>query len=245
MSLYQKKVDNSPNVRNLSRTSSHVPLPRWHVMLSGFDFEDPAGQSSFNFNHNHPCHLPWSQPGRQVNRNNPWKSTCVLLTATAQVTATMRNEPGSLSRRVVQNASGSLNRQSRTRQRENATRRPSYRCSSGCQSTFSMKWVKPYCFTFSLMRNGPQIFSLVRPRDLLHISWTDKSFNEFLTNRSSRHVWQASFEGIPEKEQPPPCPSGMTEIAYANLVYGRYCMVCVSVFCGPGSLTSLATTELC
>jgi len=72
----------------------------------------------------------------------------------------------------------------------------------------------------------PQIFSLVHPRDLLRVSWTAKVFNEFLTSKSSRHVWQASFSTIPKSEQPPACPSGMTEMAYANLLYGQCCMVC-------------------
>lgn len=85
-------------------------------------------------------------------------------------------------------------------------------------------------FVDSLMLNIFQIFSLVHPRDLLHISWTAKILHRFLTTKSSRHVWQASFKGISEGERPPPCPSGITEMAYANLVYGRYCMVCVSFF---------------
>ena len=60
----------------------------------------------------------------------------------------------------------------------------------------------------------------------MRISWTAKVFNEFLTSKSSRHVWQASFGTIPKSEQLPACPSGMTEMAYANLLYGQCCMVC-------------------
>ena len=74
-----------------------------------------------------------------------------------------------------------------------------------------------------------QIFSLVHPKDLMRISWTAKVFNRFLTSKSSRHVWQASFSVIPKSEKPPICPSGMTEMRYANLLYGQYCMVCASV----------------
>lgn len=85
-------------------------------------------------------------------------------------------------------------------------------------------------FTSSLMRTGSQVFSLVHPKDLLHISWTAKILNGFLTCKSSRHVWQASFKGIPEGERPPPCPSVITEMAYANLVYGRFCTVRVLAF---------------
>jgi len=70
-----------------------------------------------------------------------------------------------------------------------------------------------------------QIFSLVHPRDLLHISWTAKVFNEFLTSKSSRHIWQAAFNTIPKNERVPTRPSEMTEMGYANLLYGQYCMV--------------------
>ena len=64
----------------------------------------------------------------------------------------------------------------------------------------------------------------------MRISWTSKILNGFLTGKSSRHVWQASFKMIPENEKPPPCPSEITEMAYANLLYGQCCMVCVTVF---------------
>jgi hypothetical protein len=99
------------------------------------------------------------------------------------------------------------------------------------------------CFPFSLMRGSSQIFPLLHPRDLLHISWTAKVFNEFLTTKSSRRVWQASFKRIPEREQPPPCPSGITEMAYANLVYGRHCTVCASAsYVPPTRLTYYCRT---
>jgi len=89
-----------------------------------------------------------------------------------------------------------------------------------------------------LMRGRPQIFSLVHPRDLVRISWTAKVFNEFLTSKSSRHVWDASFSTIPKSEQPPACPSEMTEMAYANLLYGQCCMVCGPVSNNLALLTS-------
>ena len=80
-----------------------------------------------------------------------------------------------------------------------------------------------------LTRRSSQIFSLVHPKDLMRISWTSKILNGFLTSKSSRHVWQASFKTIPENQRPPPRPSGITEMAYANLLYGQCCMVCVLV----------------
>ena len=63
----------------------------------------------------------------------------------------------------------------------------------------------------------------------MRISWISKILNGFLTSKSSRHVWQASFKTIPENQRPPPRPSGITEMAYANLLYGQLCMVCVPV----------------
>ena len=141
----------------------------------------------------------------------------------------MKSEPRSLTRRVAQNAPGPSKPQSRVSNRRNASRRPSYRCFLICPLIFSMKCVDPSCITFLSIRRNSQIFSLVHPRDLMRISWTSKTLNEFLTSKSSRHVWQASFKTIPEREKPPPCPSEMTEMAYANLVYGHCCMVCASV----------------
>ena len=90
-------------------------------------------------------------------------------------------------------------------------------------------WVYLSHTAYFLMRRGPQIFSLVHPRDLMRISWTSKILNEFLTSKSSRHVWQASFQTIAESERPPRCPSGITEMGYANLLYGQCCMVCGTV----------------
>ena len=88
-----------------------------------------------------------------------------------------------------------------------------------------------FCIRCFLTRRGSQIFSLVHPRDLMRISWTSKILNQFLTSKSSRHVWQASFEGIPEGEKPPPpCPPEITEMGYAKLMYGQCCTVCLSVF---------------
>ena len=88
---------------------------------------------------------------------------------------------------------------------------------------------KSLVYHHPLIRRGSQIFSLVHPRDLMWISWTSKILDEFLTTKSSRHVWQASFGTIPKNENPPPCPSAITEMAYANLLYGPGYMVCRSV----------------
>jgi len=75
-----------------------------------------------------------------------------------------------------------------------------------------------------------QIFSLVYPVDLLGMSWANKAFRNVLTSKSSRRIWIAAFNNIPEFKRPPPCPEDLTEIAYANLLYNPCCMVRARVF---------------
>jgi len=67
----------------------------------------------------------------------------------------------------------------------------------------------------------------VHPADLLRTSWTNKTFHNTLTSKSSRRIWVAVFNNIPEARRPPPCPEDLTEIGYANLLYNPCCMVCV------------------
>ena len=58
------------------------------------------------------------------------------------------------------------------------------------------------------------------------MSWANKAFRSVLTHKSSRQVWIAAFNNIPEAlERPPPCPEDLAEIAYANLLYNMLCMV--------------------
>jgi len=71
-----------------------------------------------------------------------------------------------------------------------------------------------------------EIFSLVHPVDLLRMSWASKAFRNVLTSKSSRQVWIATFDNIPEVRRPPPCPEELTELAYANLLYNPCCMDC-------------------
>ena len=70
-----------------------------------------------------------------------------------------------------------------------------------------------------------QIFSLVYPVDLLRMSWASKAFRNVLVSKSSRQVWKAAFDNILEARRPPPCPEGLSEIAYASLLYNPCCMV--------------------
>jgi len=62
------------------------------------------------------------------------------------------------------------------------------------------------------------------------MSWANKAFHNVLTSKSSRHIWIAAFDNIPEVKRPPPRPEDLTEIAYANLLYNPRCMVRTRVF---------------
>lgn len=65
-----------------------------------------------------------------------------------------------------------------------------------------------------------QIFCLVHPLDLIHLSRTCKAFRSFLMNRhSGRLVWSYAIAqlGFPE------CPSYMTESSYAHLAFEPVC----------------------
>ena len=67
-----------------------------------------------------------------------------------------------------------------------------------------------------------QIFCLLHPKDLLRLSWCTKSLRAVLTSRSSRFVWATALAAI---EGLPPCPQGLTEITYSNLLFHPYCCV--------------------
>jgi len=56
----------------------------------------------------------------------------------------------------------------------------------------------------------------------MYLSWTNKTFRNVLTNKSSRRVWKATFDNIHVT-----CPENLTELAYANYLYTQCCMVCV------------------
>ena len=65
------------------------------------------------------------------------------------------------------------------------------------------------------------------------MSWANKAFRNVLTSKSSRHIWIAAFNNIPEVKRPPPCPEDLTEIAYANLLYNPRCVVRARAFVSP------------
>jgi hypothetical protein len=72
-----------------------------------------------------------------------------------------------------------------------------------------------------------QICSYLSPNDLLRISQSSKIFAAFLLAPSNAAVWRAARlqldDGLPE------CPEDLTEQAYACLVFGTTCQVCMCV----------------
>lgn len=74
-----------------------------------------------------------------------------------------------------------------------------------------------------------QIFGLVDPVDLLHLSRASKSFHKFLVSKMSAQVWRKSLERIRELTGLPECPPelDLSEPKFTALVYGNICNVCL------------------
>lgn len=67
-----------------------------------------------------------------------------------------------------------------------------------------------------------QIFSLLAPRDLVRMSWTNKEFRRVLTSRSTRNIWKGALESV---DGLPKCPSHMNEIEYSAVLFHVACHV--------------------
>ncbi|KAI0738742.1 hypothetical protein BC629DRAFT_1300122 [Irpex lacteus] len=67
-----------------------------------------------------------------------------------------------------------------------------------------------------------EICSHLLPRDLLHLARTSKSLRSFFMSRSSRSMWKSACTNVPGL---PPCPSDLSEPAYANLMFDAHCHV--------------------
>ncbi|KAF9267023.1 hypothetical protein L218DRAFT_895177 [Marasmius fiardii PR-910] len=79
-----------------------------------------------------------------------------------------------------------------------------------------------------------EIAKNLNPVDLLNLSRTNKALRNNLMNRMVSHsLWRESFENCADL---PPLPRGMTEPAYANLLFSTKCHLCsaavLSVFWG-------------
>jgi len=68
-----------------------------------------------------------------------------------------------------------------------------------------------------------EICRWLSPNDLLQLVRTSKLLRRILTNRASITIWRFSLSSIPGL---PTCWPGMSEPAYAELVYGRTCQAC-------------------
>ncbi|KAG6919494.1 hypothetical protein DXG01_005753 [Tephrocybe rancida] len=69
-----------------------------------------------------------------------------------------------------------------------------------------------------------EIFGHLKPFDLLKVARMTKEFRKFVMHKSSKSVWQAALETIPDL---PPCPPDMSEPAWVNLVFDPHCHFCL------------------
>ncbi|TFK91346.1 hypothetical protein K466DRAFT_327075 [Polyporus arcularius HHB13444] len=73
-----------------------------------------------------------------------------------------------------------------------------------------------------------EIFSLLRPADLVNLARTSRDFRAFLMSRGSAPSWRAArkqVDGLPD------CPPFLSEPAYANLVFFTECHGCAAPDC--------------
>ncbi|KAK7679941.1 hypothetical protein QCA50_016887 [Cerrena zonata] len=71
-----------------------------------------------------------------------------------------------------------------------------------------------------------EIFSHMKPRDLLSLSRTSKPFRQLLMSRTSVLLWKTSRKNVPGL---PDCPSFLSEPAYANLCFVSHCHHCLEL----------------
>ncbi|KAF8079174.1 hypothetical protein FPV67DRAFT_101100 [Lyophyllum atratum] len=68
-----------------------------------------------------------------------------------------------------------------------------------------------------------EIFSHLKPYDLLKLARMSKEFRRLLMHKSSKSVWKSALERIPDL---PACPSEMSEPAWVNLAFDPHCHFC-------------------
>lgn len=74
-----------------------------------------------------------------------------------------------------------------------------------------------------------EIFSYLQPMDLLHLARATKALRAILMQRSgAASVWKSAFTNA--TPAPPSCPSDLNLPQYANLLYGRHCQFCSSIY---------------
>ncbi|EPQ51013.1 hypothetical protein GLOTRDRAFT_133339 [Gloeophyllum trabeum ATCC 11539] len=70
-----------------------------------------------------------------------------------------------------------------------------------------------------------EIFSLLHPLDVLHLSRANKFLRTTLMSRSSAFIWKASLATLAALELPP-CPKDLTEPQYIRLMFEYSCTFC-------------------
>ncbi|KAJ7217723.1 hypothetical protein GGX14DRAFT_438024 [Mycena pura] len=74
-----------------------------------------------------------------------------------------------------------------------------------------------------------EILKLVHPLGLLYLSRTNKSFRNFLLDRSTAQpIWRASLELA--DEAPPKCPLHTCEVQWTRILFEESCHACISAF---------------
>ncbi|KIM35799.1 hypothetical protein M413DRAFT_326358 [Hebeloma cylindrosporum] len=67
-----------------------------------------------------------------------------------------------------------------------------------------------------------EVFSHLTPKDIIHVSRTNRFLRDILMTRNSISVWRAARERIGGPE----CPSNMNEPQWAALLFGNVCQTC-------------------
>lgn len=70
-----------------------------------------------------------------------------------------------------------------------------------------------------------EIFGHLNPLDVLRLARTTKEFRRLLMHRSSRCIWIAARNNLPDL---PDCPPYMSEPQFANLVFDTHCHECLA-----------------
>lgn len=69
-----------------------------------------------------------------------------------------------------------------------------------------------------------EIASHLSPVDLLNMSRASKQLRAFLTSKNSKSIWRAARNAI----KLPECPSDLSEMQYADLLFSKGCYLCAS-----------------
>ncbi|KAJ7492291.1 hypothetical protein FB451DRAFT_525803 [Mycena latifolia] len=107
-----------------------------------------------------------------------------------------------------------------TRKKHKITPAREKRLTSFDGKTCSLAWVllMPLDIIF-------EVFGYLNPSDLLGLARMTKSLRRVLMHKSSMSVWKTARSNVPWLPDAPP---GMSEPAWANLVFDRHCHYCLA-----------------